>query len=63
MNTLSADMSYRYCGRIFTDEEMSLIRRLIDHEPNEIVLSYPSWSVTNWPGCAWMVAGKICPAG
>jgi len=33
MNTLSADMSYRYCGRIFTDEEMSLIRRLIDHEP------------------------------
>lgn len=33
MSFLSADISYRYCGRIFTDEEMSLIRRLIDHEP------------------------------
>ena len=33
MSSLSADISYRYCGRIFSDEEMSLIRRLIDYEP------------------------------
>jgi len=33
MSTLSTDISYRYCGRIFSDEEMSLIRRLIDYEP------------------------------
>ena len=33
MSTLSTDISYRYCGRIFTAEELSLIRRLIDYEP------------------------------